>query len=435
MVSRAMTWLWFFPHSGEGVFLVRVFSSPLLKKYIRVVRDFFSDSVVGNFVFGVSCLFLVLLFVSLVETVLYSLFEGFEALVGTVSGWSDVASLLRSVIAVNSMVMSSPCAAVGGRFFKAVLETDLVHAFSFGLWRVCSFSSVLMVWTTGLEADSKRVLSVVGILVTFAGTVFGCFDAWAPGLETDSKRRFSVAGISVSFPEMDEEEGKTSKRKTGVKETCAFHSGLWIPFPQVTGLLLPQLRHFIFDIPSYAVACGAASAAALTAGVLMVSVGVSECVSSLRSVVQLLLAFDTGGVNVVLSLFVFASVGILVDADFGEFPFRKSSLVDIKESVGNGTMGLWVITTSGQADLWGGNNRPHRKSLPGAAAAKLAPRTVAASSQVCVREEGETKVQAKIPVFIQDLTGKRHCVMVEGGWDVHDLTRWAAVACGVIMVS
>ena len=139
MVSRAMTWLWFSPHSGEGVFLVRVFRSPLLNKYIRVVRDFFSDSVVGNFVFGVSCLFLVLLFVSLVETVLYSLSEGFEAPVGTVSGWSDVAPPLRSVTAVNSMVMSSHCAAVGGRFFNAVLETDLVHAFSFGLWWVCSF--------------------------------------------------------------------------------------------------------------------------------------------------------------------------------------------------------------------------------------------------------------------------------------------------------
>ena len=160
-------------------------------------------------------------------------------------------------------------------------------------------------------------------------------------------------------------------------------------------------------------------------------VGVPECVSLLRSVVQLLIAFAAGGFFVVLLLFVFASVGILVGADFREFPFRKCSFVDIKESASNGTMWLWVITTSGQADLWGGNNRPPRKSLPGAAAAKLAPRTVAASSQVCVREEGETKVQAKFPVFIQDLTGKRHCVMVEGGWDVHDLTRWAAVTCGV----
>ena len=79
----------------------------------------------------------------------------------------------------------------------------ILHTFSSGLWWVCSFSSVLM-WTTGLEADSKRVLS--------------------------------VAGISVSFPEMDEEEGKTSKRKTGVKETCAFHSGLCVHFPQVIGL-------------------------------------------------------------------------------------------------------------------------------------------------------------------------------------------------------
>ena len=283
MVSRAMTWLWFSPHSGEGVFLVRVFSSSLLNKYIRVVRDFFSDSVVGDFVFGVSYLFLVLLFASFVETVLYSLSEGFVAPVGTVSGWSDVASPLCSVTAVNSMVMSSPCAAVGGRFFNAVLETDLVHAFSFGLWLV----------------------------------------------------------------------------------------------------------------------------------------------------VQLLNAFAAGGIFVVLLLFVFASVGILVGADFREFPFRKCSFVDIKESASNGTMWLWVITTSGQADLWGGNNRPPPKSLPGAAAAKLAPRTVAASSQVCVREEGETKVRAKFPVFIQDLTGKRHCVMVEGGWDVHDLTRWAAVTCGV----
>ena len=87
-----------------------------------------------------------------------------------------------------------------------------------------------MVWTPGLEADSKRVLSVVGIFVTSAGTVSGWFNAWAAGLESDSKHRSSVAGISVSFPEMDEEEGKTSKRKTGVKETCAFHSGLCIPF-------------------------------------------------------------------------------------------------------------------------------------------------------------------------------------------------------------
>ena len=394
-----MTWLWFSPHSGEGFFLVRVFRSQLLNKYIRVVRDFFSDSVVGNFVFGVSYLFMVLLFVSVVETVLYSSFEGLEAPAGTVSGWSDVAPPLGSVTAVNSMVMSSSCAAVGGSFFNAVLETDLVHAFSFVLWWVCSFSTVLMVWTTGLEADSKRMLSVVGILVTSAGTVSGWFDvalplcsvtaaislmvcspcaaldgrflnagletglvhafflvpwwgcslwagliAWAAGLENDSKRRFSVAGISVSFPEMDEEEGKASKRKTGVKETCAFHSGLCIPFPQVTGLLLPQLRRFINDTPSYAVACGAASAAALTAGVLMLSVGVSECVSSFCSAVQLLLA----GIIVVLSLFVFASVWILVSADFGEFPFRKSSFVGVKESVGNGTMGLWVITTSGR---------------------------------------------------------------------------------------
>ena len=64
--------------------------------------------------------------------------------------------------------------------------------------------------------------------------------------------------------------------------------------------------------------------------------------------------------------------------------------------------------------------------------AAAAPGYMVVSSQVCVREEGETKVQAKFPVFIQDLTGKRHCVMVEGGWDVHDLTRWAAVNCGVL---
>ena len=95
MVSRAMPWLWFSPHSGEGFFLkkffclVLVFRSPLLNKYIRVLRDFFSDSVVGNFVFAVSYLFMVLLFVSVVETVLYSSLEGLEALAGTVSGWSD----------------------------------------------------------------------------------------------------------------------------------------------------------------------------------------------------------------------------------------------------------------------------------------------------------------------------------------------------------
>ena len=138
---------------------------------------------------------------------------------------------------------------------------------------------------------------------------------------------------------------------------------------------------------------------------------------------QLLLAFDTGGIIVVLPLFVFASVGILVGADLGEFPFRKSSFVGVKGSVGT--------TTSGQGDLWGGNNRPPWKSLPGAAAANLAPRAVAAASQVCVREEGETKVQAMFPVFVQDLTGQGHCVMVEGGWNVHDLSRWAADTCGV----
>ena len=44
--------------------------------------------------------------------------------------------------------------------------------------------------------------------------------------------------------------------------------------PQVTGLLLPQPCH-----PFYAVACVAASAAALTAGVLVESVGVSPSVS------------------------------------------------------------------------------------------------------------------------------------------------------------
>ena len=220
-------------------------------------------------------------------------------------------------------------------------------------------------------------------------------------------------------------EGKAPKRKTGVKETCAFHSGSCKPFPQVlAGLLLPQLRRFINVTLFCAVACGAASAAALTAGILRLSVVVSECVSSFCSVVQLLLAFDTGGIIVVLPLFVFASVGILVGADFGEFPFRKSSFVGVKGSVGT--------TTSGQVDLWGGNNRPPWKSLPGAAAANLAPRAVAAPSQVCVREEGETKVQAKFPVFVQDLTGEGHCVMVEGGWDVHDLSRWAADACGCL---
>ena len=245
-----------------------------------------------------------------------------------------------------------------------------MHAFFFVPWRGCSLWAGLMVW--------------------------------AAGLETDSKRPFSVAGVSVTSAEEDEEEGKAPKRKTGVKETCAFHSGLCKPFPQVlVGLLLPQLRRFINGTLFYAVARCAASAAAVIAAILMLSIVVSECVSSFCSVVQLPLAFDMGGIIVVLPPFVFASVGILVGDDFGEFPFWKSSFVGVKWSVGT--------TTSGQVDLWRGNNRPPWKSLPGAAAANMAPRAVAVASQVCVREEGETKVQAKFPVFVQDLTGKGHC--------------------------
>ena len=69
--------------------------------------------------FGVSYLFMVLLYVSVVETVLYSSLEGLEALAGTVSGWSDVVPPLRSVTAAISMSVCSLCAAFDGRFLNA----------------------------------------------------------------------------------------------------------------------------------------------------------------------------------------------------------------------------------------------------------------------------------------------------------------------------
>ena len=52
--------------------VVRDFRTILSNKYIREVRDFFTDSVVGSFVCGVSYLLMVLLSVSMVETVVVS---------------------------------------------------------------------------------------------------------------------------------------------------------------------------------------------------------------------------------------------------------------------------------------------------------------------------------------------------------------------------
>ena len=53
--------------------------------------------------------------------------------------------------------------------------------------------------------------------------------------------------------------------------------------------------------------------------------------------------------------------------------FGLFTLVGSIVEISYGIMGLLGIMTSGQVDLWGGNNRPPLKSLPSAAAASMVP--------------------------------------------------------------
>ena len=96
--------------------------------------------------------------------------------------------------------------------------------------------------------------------------------------------------------------------------------------------------------------------------------------------------------------------------------------------ISDGTIGLLGVTTSGQVDLWGGNNRPPLKSLPGAAAASMVLGSCLEATkgvQMCqsLQESTVSPVTPACSLLVRSLSGRTLVCSLPAEFTVDDLER------------